>query len=91
LRCRVFHRRGAKYAKDLLNTKLFLQSSKYLIYNIILADNQCGNKFVFLLFNLLTYMVPKGGELYPEVVWKTVITLQDILVIYKGDMACRAS
>jgi hypothetical protein len=36
-------------------------------------------------------MVPNGRELYPEVVWKTVITLQDILIIYKGDMACRAS
>ncbi len=33
--------------------------------------------------NLITYMVIFGWRLHPEVVWKTVITFQDILVIYK--------
>ncbi|MCZ7383763.1 MAG: hypothetical protein O8C67_14595 [Candidatus Methanoperedens sp.] len=45
----------------------------------------------FYYSNLVTYMIMLVWRLHPEVVWKTVITLQDILVIYKGDMACRAS
>ncbi len=32
--------------------------------------------------NLVKYIVTNNMLLYPEVVWKTVITLQDILVIY---------
>ncbi len=31
-----------------------------------------------MYFNLITYMVSNDKRLYPKVVWKTVITLQDI-------------